>query len=382
MFRLKRMNFILLGVICLLSAFLITFYTSENIKKTNVTNMSNAYVANDYLFPTINKQNVFNTHDLTSWLKQREYISKKVKNLLGQVPYKTSQIRVTILSEHKKDGYYLKKIVYPVSSDEMVRAYILEPIGLVSKRPAILALHQTVESGKDQVVGISDTDKDMWYALELVKKGYIVMAPDAPFTGERISKNETAYDTAKFYEKYPNWSAVGKALFDNQIALTVLSQTDYVDKNKIGVIGHSQGGVDALFLGAMDERIKVIAISCGLGTLKGDPIPEKWARDSGWVGIPKLKKEIVSRNYTFDFYDLVALIAPKPFISFSATNDYVFPNYQGVHLIESYTSPIYKLYNKEKNVRIITFTGSHSFPIENRTVAYMWFEKFLGKYND
>lgn len=321
----------------------------------------------------------YNAKSLPEWEKARHQVTQRVQDVLGEVPYKIPNPNVSIISTVKIDGYIMEKLSYSVSDQERVNAYLLIPSDHPNqKKPAILALHQTAANGKNQVVGVSDNELDMHYGLELVKRGYIVMAPDAPFAGERLEQGESAYDTKKFYEKYPKWSALGKALTDNEVAVDVLSKLPIVDANKIGVIGHSQGGVDALFLGAFDKQVDVVVVSCGLGLLEGDPHPEKWYRYSGWVGLPKLKENLQETDkYDFDFSDLVALTAPKPFLSFSATDDYVFNNYKGIYKLRDYVSPIYKLYHSDEKLNLRIFSGQHSFPSENRDNAYQWLDHYL-----
>jgi len=50
---------------------------------------------------------------------------------------------------------------------------------------------------------------DKAYLDHLCRKGYVVIAPDHFVAGHRIPA-AGPYDTAAFYKKHPEWTAVGK----------------------------------------------------------------------------------------------------------------------------------------------------------------------------
>jgi hypothetical protein len=48
--------------------------------------------------------------------------------------------------------------------------------------------------------------------------------------GERVFQGKQKFDTLPFYEKYPNWSMVGKDIQDSMSAIDVLCTLDVVDQ--------------------------------------------------------------------------------------------------------------------------------------------------------
>ena len=54
-----------------------------------------------------------------------------------------------------------------------------------------------------------------------------------------------------------------KGIVNHIRAVDLLQQRDEVDPRRIGVIGHSLGGHNAMFVAAFDERLAVIVSSCG-----------------------------------------------------------------------------------------------------------------------
>ena len=60
---------------------------------------------------------------------------------------------------------------------------------------------------------------------------------------------------------YPQWSGMGKLVFDTRLIIDVLENDKRVDANKIAIAGHSLGGKIAFYVGCIDPRIKAILAS-------------------------------------------------------------------------------------------------------------------------
>jgi dienelactone hydrolase len=261
---------------------------------------------------------------------------------------------------------------------EFIPAYLLVPSRPERQMPALVVLHQTVPQGKDEVVGIHG-DPEQAYALNLARRGYVVLAPDSLAAGERVGKGEEPWDTAPFYRRHPGWSAVGKAVWDGQRAVDYLVSLPFVDRERIGVIGHSQGGIYATFLAAFDLRVKVVVSSCGLMTFAGDPTrPLRWARDRGWIGIPALREPLRNGAPPWDFHRLVALIAPRPFLATAATEDRIIPHAaSALEAVALAVHPLYAAYLMPDRFKVSVFHGPHAFPPAEQERAFIWLDRFL-----
>src|SRR5438445_8708614 len=154
---------------------------------------------------------------------------------------------VKISEEVKTAGYLRKKLTFAVEKDDRVPAYLLIPLERDGKLPAVLCLHQTVAIGKDEPVGLG-TRENLAYAHHLAERGYVTLAPDYPSFGEYT------YDFTK--SKFASGSMV--AIWNNMRAVDLLVSLPEVDGERIGVIGHSLGGHNAMFTAAFDTRIKAI----------------------------------------------------------------------------------------------------------------------------
>src|SRR5690554_8193623 len=93
---------------------------------------------------------------------------------------------------------------------------------------------------------------------------------------------EGPFDTTQFYRKHPNWSAVGKYVYDSRIALSVLAARADVNTERLGVTGHSLGGQGSIWLAAIDNRIKCSSPSCAASTRSEERRVGKEWRTGGW----------------------------------------------------------------------------------------------------
>jgi dienelactone hydrolase len=276
------------------------------------------------------------------------------------------------------EGIEWRKVRFQTEPGEFIPAYLLVPSRTERQLPALVVLHQTVPQGKDEVVGIHG-DPEQAYALDLARRGYVVLAPDSLAAGERVGKGEEPWDTAPFYQRHPGWSAVGKAVWDGQRAVDYLVSLPFVDRKRIGVIGHSQGGIYATFLAAFDPRVKVVVSSCGLMTFAGDPTrPLRWARDQGWIGIPALREPLQHGAPPWDFHQLVALIAPRPFLATAATEDRIMPHAApALEVLARAVHPLYAAYRMPDRFKVSVFPGPHAFPPAEQERAFIWLDRFL-----
>ena len=114
---------------------------------------------------------------------------------------------------------------------------------------------------KDAVVGKAVQRPNQAYGYELVIQGFVVLAPDAINCGERnIPEIRHPYENKHCHQILneplgrPFWF---KHAYDGMRAVDVLSALDFVDSERIGVIGHSMGSAQAASTMARDPRVKV-----------------------------------------------------------------------------------------------------------------------------
>lgn len=214
---------------------------------------------------------------------------------MGHLPTGTGAVQVAVLEEVDCGDYLRQSIQYWRNPREKVPAYLLKPKNF-QQGFGILCLHQTHSAGNKVVVGLGNSPNDE-YAVELVKLGYVCLAPSYP----QLAGYEPKLEVLGYA------SGTMKAIADNRMGLDLLETIPGVHNGKFASIGHSLGGHNGLFTAAFDERIKVVITSCGFDSFKdymnGDI--------RGWTSsryMPRLK---TMKPPPFDFDDVLCAISPR-----------------------------------------------------------------------
>ncbi|MEX2113979.1 MAG: PVC-type heme-binding CxxCH protein, partial [Pirellulales bacterium] len=205
------------------------------------------------------------------------------------------------------------------------------------------------------------------YGLELAKRGYVVLVPDYPSFGD--------YEYDFNADNYTSGSM--KGIFNHMRAVDLLIARPEVDPDRIGAIGHSLGGHNAMFVGMFDERIKVIVSSCGWtpfhhyygGKLEG------WTSDR-YVPAIKNVYQLDPDRVPFDMYEIVASFAPRAFFSISPLHDSNF-DVEGVQKVIAEAQPIYDLLGAGEKLQVRYPNAPHDFPPAERFEAYAFIDRML-----
>ena len=312
------------------------------------------------------------------WLKRREHIAAWMQTVMGPLPKPEKPVPLDMKVEEEATVGELtrKKISYQTDSTERrVKAYLFLPKSVatggspVAKQPAILCLHQTTGIGKSEPAGLGGSP-NLHYALHLAQRGYVTLAPDYPSFGEH------PFD---FAPTHGYTSGSMKAIYDNIRAVDLLQSLAYVDKDKIGCIGHSLGGHNTIFTAVHDTRIKVAVSNCGFTRF------HKYyeGKLAGWTSaryMPLIASEYGNNpdKVPFDFPELIASLAPRAFLASSPVGDSNF-EVSGVKDTIASAKPIFKLLGAEENLAANYPDCAHDFPADVRKVAYEFLDKHLKK---
>ncbi len=305
---------------------------------------------------------------------------------LGQTPEVSRPLSPEVVEEVDCGDHTRRKVAYFVGPDEKISAYVLIPKDSAGRMPAVLCLHPTTSLGKEQAIG-NDPElrgQDCAYALHLVRRGYVTLAYDLLSAGERTYAGLRAFDTAPFYEAYPRWSVRGKDLWDVSCAVGLLEGLEEVDPDRIGCIGHSQGGGITIHAMALDERIKAGVSNCGVWPYRLSKNPFNNARTGWWVGRPLLRAYCwTGKPFPIDLHEYLALIAPRAVLNIVALNDWMYtleeesisrPALEG--LAEAVTG-VFGLLDAGENFKQVLHGRGHSFLQEQREIAYTFLDEKL-----
>jgi dienelactone hydrolase len=312
------------------------------------------------------------------WAKHRAVLKQRYLELIRD-QHKPAKVPLD-LKVHETveiDGQYRRLYIsYQVEADERAHAYLGIPLDLKGKAPAVVALHGTTAEGTKQTAGL-DGNPDKAFLDHLCRRGYVVIAPEHFVSGERIPA-KGAYDTTAFYEKHPEWTAVGKFNFEHSLAVDVLLTRPEVDGEHIGVMGHSLGGHGAYYLAAYDERLKACVCNCGGSFLRHNPQVEAWSRDRWYVYLKPIRPLLLRGELpNIDTHEIIALIAPRAFMDVSALNDGIPLTQRQRALMLLKIGDVYDLIGKPENFSFFIHGRGHSVPHESRELIYGFLDMHL-----
>ena len=350
-------------------------YASDNVNKETFFSDSAALLT--YKTSSGEKEPV---KSRAAWKKKRQQILDGMQLAMGKLPERNNlpPFNVRILDSIREDNHTRYEISFTVAENEDLTAllYIPDQKGKVEKLPAMLVLHGTDVLGKHAVSG-KNSKPNRAYAIELARRGYVVIAPDYPSFGGSEKYN---FETDR-YE-----SGTMKAIFNHMRSVDLLQSRKDVDPERIGVLGHSLGGHNAMFAGAFDTRLKVIVASCGWtlfenynigpeGTKKYGGTLGPWAQ-TRYMPLIRDKFNLDAKKIPFDFDEIIAVLAPRAFFSNSPISDSNF-DVNGVRKGIDHAKPVYRFLNAETKLQVRYPQAGHDFPPAERLEAYQFVDKVL-----
>ncbi|MES2378870.1 MAG: alpha/beta fold hydrolase [Bacteroidota bacterium] len=317
---------------------------------------------------------------IADWQQKRNQVLAGMQKVMGPLPAMKGlpPLDIQYIDSLKEDNFTCYNIKFTVAANEVLPALLYIPYqkGKPKKLAALVVLHGTDVLGKKILSGISPKPNRA-YAKELAQRGYVVIAPDYPSFGDMAD-----YDFKT--DRYQ--SGTMKAIFNHMRCVDLLQARPDVDANRVGAIGHSLGGHNAIFLAAFDKRIKVTVASCGWTLFDsynaGDDVTKKyggklgpWAQDR-YMPLIRDKYNLDVAQMPFDFDEVIATLAPRPFFSNSPLNDANFNN-AGVKKGISNISKVYTFFNAPANLQVRYPEATHDFPPAVRLEAYQFIDKVL-----
>jgi dienelactone hydrolase len=241
----------------------------------------------------------------------RPYREKFWNDVIGRVPASTLPLNPRSRPILDRPTWTAHEVVLDVAPDVFAWGYLLLPKGMKAgeKRPVVVVQHG-LEGVPADVIN-EDESSRAWrpykaFGARLVERGFIVFAPHNPYRGE---------DTFRMLQRKAN--PLGLSLFSFIIAqheriLDWLGTLPNVDAARIGFYGLSYGGKTAMRVPAVLERY-VLSICSGDFN--------EWVYKNAtteWPGSYMFTKEWEMFEFdlgsTFNYAEMAALIAPRPFM--------------------------------------------------------------------
>ncbi len=308
-------------------------------------------------------------------------LRQAILNRLGHFPQRVP-LRLTSGPEIDEGAFRRTLVTYDVEAGERVSAWLLMPQGTPPPDgwPAVLAIHQhdnTYDLGKAEPAGLSGNGMYA-YGQEVCQRGYAVLCPDLLcFEGRRPAPevrhvnwvlDDAAYERFEYTRRLLFGSCLQtKYLHDLSMAVDLLASLPEVNHKRLGVIGHSLGGLEALWLTWYDPRITAAVSSCGFGLLR------TLVRDGINHGFATYVPGILE---VCDLDTLVAALAPRAFLLTAGETDPLFP-IDGVRSIVEKAKIAYTQKGVPEHFRAILFPAGHSFPDDVKTESLDFLDRWL-----
>ena len=264
----------------------------------------------------------------------------KLREEMLMPPKPAKAWNMKVVAEEKRRGYKARKLSFNLDAYSRVEALELVPDGK-GPFPAVLLLHDHgghFSIGKEKMIrpfAASDSvvaDADEWcercYGKQyvgdfLASKGYVVIAVDAPFWGDRGVKGGTTWDWYKYIAG--NFMMMGRNVsawmnFDDVYTADFFASLPEVDKDRLGCMGFSMGAYRAWMLSALTDKVKLGVSICWMHTTEyqinadyGLKRHEEWANL-----IPGIRRYM-------DYPHIASIACPKPMLFINGAKDKLFP---------------------------------------------------------
>jgi dienelactone hydrolase len=318
--------------------------------------------------------------NLAAWEIQRREIRAELEKLLGRLPPRPATPAVEIISREDRGDHVVEKFQFDNGAGATVPGCLLWPKTPAGRRPAVLYCHWhggEYEVGKEELFQAAHTPEAPGPAL--VKRGYVVLAIDAPCFGERsgrgpggpAEKGRPAEESASKFNLWVGRTFWGMLLRDDLMALDYLASRPEVDPRRIAVTGISMGSTRSWWLMALDERIRTgVGVAC-LTRYRNLIAQQALAEHSMGYFVPGVLNH-------FDTEAIIALIAPRPVLFQTGDQDRGSP-VDGIRAIELAVRPVYRLYGNAGDFQNLIYAGvGHVYTAEMWTKTLSWLEQQLG----
>jgi dienelactone hydrolase len=312
------------------------------------------------------------------------------------------------------EGLSIEHLRWQLPYGAETEAMFLKPAGAKGKLPAILALHDhsgrkyfghrkiSRASGETPALIRQHVDEyyeGVWWANEMARRGYAVLAPDAFLFGSRRVKLtqvprilsgllvEGNPDNEGDIVAYNRWASqhehtVAKSLLcagttmpgvvvgEDQRALDYLCSREDVDVSRVGCCGLSSGGLRTLFLAGLDDRIAA-ACCVGMMTTWRDLGLNKSYTHTWMIYPPGLPRDL-------DYPEILGLRAPLPTLVQNCAEDqlYTMPEMQRA---DRMLSAVYRKAGAASHYQATFHPGVHRFSRKMQAEAFEWLDSWLRK---
>ncbi len=377
------------------------------------------------LFPQIEAWSRAQTRPLEflnpRWKRLSEWKNRARQELLGVLRYNppAEPLTGTVESVEQRDGFRVERIRISATREHGIPGWLLIPSRQGAGKPGVIAIHchsgryfwghQKILSSPGEPEFLTQFRQNTYggraYAEELARRGFVVLVIDGFYFGERrlrVEEIDPASAPGPFRARLnelrqlnagtAEWVRVvdslssdyehltAKTIFtagatwpgilswDDRRAVDYLASRPEVNRERLGCLGLSIGGLRTVYLIGTDPRIKAACVT-GWMTRFPDQL-RNHLRNHTWMVYPPGLFNLM------DFPDVAGLLAPGALLVQQCGRDQLFP----IGAMEGSNQRLREIYSKAGVPE--RFKGSihdvpHSFGLEMQAEAFEWLERWL-----
>jgi len=307
-----------------------------------------------------------------TWEPARQELQRRFQATVGLEPLPArTPLNARILGETPRDGYKVQRLLFESRPGFVVTANVYVPLPadretrapVAARFPAVLCPpgHWQFAKAQEQVQA---------RCIGLAKLGFLALSYDPFGQGERNVEGNGHQEY--FRTVLAGRNNMSYMLWDTMRALDYLLTRDDVDPDRIACTGASGGGLNTLYVAALDERLKVaipVVYTTSFREFLGTRLDHcPCSHLPGLAGYA-------------DMGDLAALIAPRPLLLLAAQQDPMF-TVRGAQEALAEALPAYRAYGCEEHVQLREFSCGHDYNQPMREALYGFVRKHLNGEGD
>ncbi|GGD61723.1 dienelactone hydrolase family protein [Paenibacillus nasutitermitis] len=325
-----------------------------------------------HLYESVNPSEKFQASSQQEWSEWKARLRKRFVELLGGYAAESSELAPVLLESEDCGDYIRQRIQIETYPGLLMPVYVLVPKESNGRLGAVIACHGHGYGSRD-LVGLTPSGEkktgDIGYqknfAVELVKRGHIVVVPELLGFGDRMlvedkeAKEHHSCNRLSTFLLAMGQTMAGYRVFETLRCVDYLLTRDDVDTNRIGCMGISGGGLVCSFAAAIDDRISATVVSGFTNTFQESILSIHHCIDNYVPGL----------SLVAEMPDLLGLIAPNPLLVEAGTRDPIFPVHGTMEAFEKIRN-VYRLLDQEDKLELDLFEGDHEI---SGKVAFDWF---------
>jgi len=311
------------------------------------------------------------------WKARRPEFQKALRDMLGLDPLPPrTDVKAEVRGVVERPDFVVERLVFQSSPGLYVTGNLYRPKLVEKPLPAVLYVcgHAKVEE-KGVVYG--NKAHYQHHAAWFAANGYVCLVLDTLQLGEVPGLHHGTFREGMWWWLSRGYTPAGVEVWNGIRALDYLTSRPEVDPERLGVTGRSGGGAISWYLGAVDDRLKVVVPVAGITDLHdhliaGNP---KVAHPDGVVDGHCDCMYFVN-TAQWDHTMLAALVAPKALLVANTDVDPIFPE-AGVRRIFESLETVYGWYGAGDRLDLVIGKGGHVDTPEIRHPAFAWFERWF-----